>query len=550
MPTNTSNEPSSGETSFTPGAPKRFDSMGIIIDFLSIEIREDVSENFLRVATKAVRSVLGNNWSVEATDDNHEFDVSCSTTTYAYRQYWEFCHRLLSHRDIVFAHPEFYPPDLPDDAVSESGLQIGYGTMLMSAEGNEFEGDPRTEDKEWALKQCKVPEAWQLIRDAGKKPGEGIVIGHPDSGYRPHSEMDADRINTNLQWDFVSSDNDPVDPYGNHGLGTASVIMSGESEKLKGPALHSTIVPLRVKRAWGRGTDVVLGYFESYRRLRRALVYSEDHGFDVISISLGGFKASYRKRVRKRLIKLWRKGVLIIAAAGNRVSIVGYRRNQVVFPARWPETVAVAASTVERTTWDGSCFGSKVDISAPGDSVWRAIGNSPTVEQSAGTSFSTALVAGIAALWKSYRRTDLAGVEPTKIAPMFMRLVKQTAQTDHELRSRTGAGIIDAHALLNADIPTDVEDQDPSPPTHDAVDIPSTHEEIGHLARSMSSLAPIADTDLSGLGQFEAYELEAALELEIWYNVTKNNPVAGTILDEVSPQLNQSLQGLISTSQD
>ena len=540
MPTNTNNRSNSGGTSFTPATPKRFDSLGLVFDCICIEIRTDLSDNLLNIATNVVRNVLGNSWLVEATDDDHEFDVTCSTISFAYRQYWEFCYQLLRHADVVFAYPEFEPPTVPEDAVSQSGLQIGYVRALSyTVDGNE--ADPAlTTDKEWALKQCKVPEAWKLIRDVGKKPGEGIVIGHPDLGYRHHSEMDQDRIDRNLQWDFVRNVRDPVTPNGDHGLGTASVLMSGETGDLKGPALHSVIVPLRVKKE-----GVVLGYRESYRRLRRALVYSEDHNFDIISISLGGGRASYRRRVRKRLIKLNRKGVIIVAAAGNRAQF-GHRFtfDAVVYPARWPETVAVAASTVERTSWVGSCRGAAVDISAPGDSVWRAIyeDNSPTMVRSAGTSFATATVAGIAAIWRSYRRTELASVSKRKIPRLFKRLMKETAQTEHNLFDNAGAGIIDAHALLNAEIP-DMRDEEDIPPIVDEVNLPGIADTIGLLEPDLRSLQSLSESNLENINTFEAYELETALDLEMWYNATKRNPQQSSILQEFSPTLASKLQG-------
>ena len=354
--------------------------------------------------------------------------------------------------------------------------------------------------------------------------------------------MDEDRIDKKLQWDFVRHDRDPTNSNGLHGLGTASVVMSGESGELKGPALHSTIVPLRVtkKRIF---SNVVLWPFFNYKRLRRSLVYSQDNNFDVISISLGNRMRSWRNKVRARVRKLNRQGAIVIAAAGNRFTFAGSTVSGVMYPGRLDETIAVAASTFERSTWSGSCRGSKVDISAPGDSVWRATYNKddqPDTLRSAGTSFSAALVAGVAALWKSYRAEELAAVNPRHVSDIFRRLVKETAQTDHNLSSKTGAGIIDAHALLMADIP-EIPDGSPPPPSDDCVK-KETSDKITDLERSnILSIRPLVGQDLSNLSDLELCELDTAIELELWNYAVNPTHRTGLITQDFSQSLSRKM---------
>ena len=53
--------------------------------------------------------------------------------------------------------------------------------------------DPATEGKfEWSLDQLKVKEAWALF--GSDAPGEGIVIGHPDTGFTKHPEIVAETL--------------------------------------------------------------------------------------------------------------------------------------------------------------------------------------------------------------------------------------------------------------------------------------------------------------------------------------------------------------------
>src|SRR5690606_31556401 len=89
------------------------------------------------------------------------------------------------------------------------------------------------------------------------------------------------------------------------------------------------------------------------------------------------------------------EGYLIVAAAGNYVRTV-------VWPARFPETVAVAAVNAGCRPWTHTSIGPAVDFSAPGESVWRAAlaeDGTSTTGMGTGTTYATATPAGVAALW-------------------------------------------------------------------------------------------------------------------------------------------------------
>jgi subtilase family protein len=123
-------------------------------------------------------------------------------------------------------------------------------------------------------------------------------------------------------------------------------------------------------------------------------------GAHVISMSLGGPLGSglLNSLVRQALDR----GIIIVSAAGNYAPTV-------VFPARIPGVIACAAGNVLEAPWRFSGMGGEVAITAPGELVWhdrRAIrADGTTVDEDAngnGTSFATANVAGLAALWLSY----------------------------------------------------------------------------------------------------------------------------------------------------
>jgi subtilisin family serine protease len=134
----------------------------------------------------------------------------------------------------------------------------------------------------------------------------------------------------------------------------------------------------------------------------------------------------------------------------------------VVSPANYAEVVAVAATNIRDEPWSGSSHGRLVDVSAPGESVHTARARKgPTgpvfsVGRSAGTSFSVALTAGVAALWLAHhgRENLIATYGKAALQAVFIDLVRTTARRPTGWdSSQYGAGIVDANALLARPLP-------------------------------------------------------------------------------------------------
>jgi len=155
------------------------------------------------------------------------------------------------------------------------------------------------------------------------------------------------------------------------------------------------------------------------------------------------------------------KNVIVVAAAGN------LSWWPVVYPARYPFCIAVAATSFDDKPWESSAHGSAVTVSAPGEAVWRALrskSNESTekVEPSCGTSYSTANVAGVAALWLAHHKRDklIEQFNPdTKLQFVFKKLIQGTARRPKEWNDQEyGAGIVDAEKLLRTN-PDTVREQ-------------------------------------------------------------------------------------------
>jgi serine protease len=190
----------------------------------------------------------------------------------------------------------------------------------------------------------------------------------------------------------------------------------------------------------------------SYRTLASALAYAADQGYHVVSISLGGVWSS--DSLLRALRYATERGVITTAAAGNSPAPA------VVYPAKYEETVAVCATDCRDRIWDKACEGDDVDVSAPGESIWRAVtglADAYDVRRSNGTSYSAAIVAGAAALWLAFHGRDwLIGRYGAAQLPAVFKEVLMTAGVDRPAnwdRTRHGAGILNAEKLLQAELP-------------------------------------------------------------------------------------------------
>jgi hypothetical protein len=214
------------------------------------------------------------------------------------------------------------------------------------------------------------------------------------------------------------------------------------------------IIPLRVS------SSVI---HLSFQNVADAFVEAMQRGAHVISMSLGGPLGSglLNSLVRRAL----HQGIIVVSAAGNFAPLV-------VFPARIPGVLGCAASNVLQAPWRFSGMGSEVGITAPGELVWhdlaRIQSSGPPVDDrinTSGTSFATANVAGLAALWLSFHdRNKLinhcGGKE--ELLPFLFRLcLQRSADPAPEFirqgKGGFGAGTARADRLLLQPLPPAAE---------------------------------------------------------------------------------------------
>lgn len=296
--------------------------------------------------------------------------------------------------------------------------------------------------RHWALEAMRVPQAWQMARGRGA----GVLVAQPDTGVATHAELEGATLRLDLAADLVDGTSNANDPLlasaGNpgHGTATASVLISGEGGGVLGSAPCASLVPIRC-------IESVVVFDQS--RVARALDHARRVGAHVVTMSLGGVPGRALEAALERAVE---EGVIVLAAAGNCVGLV-------VYPARYRRCIAVAGVNAADRPWRGSCRGPEVDVSAPGEFVWRAVRRTPAdpdiseISGGQGTSFAVALTAGVVALWLSHHGRGALLAEANRRGVTLQTLCRAaltaTARTPPGWNVNDfGSGIIDAEALL------------------------------------------------------------------------------------------------------
>ena len=148
----------------------------------------------------------------------------------------------------------------------------------------------------------------------------------------------------------------------------------------------------------------------------------------MINLSLGGGKSAGLEQAMQYANS---KQVVVLAAGGNNAQV----GNAPVYPAAYPQAIAVASVNVDLAHSTFGNTGRYLDISAPGEGIVSAWGTSSTVYADAsGTSMATPYAAAEAAL--------IIAATP-KLSAARVKLIMQNTATD------LGASTVFGHGLIN-----------------------------------------------------------------------------------------------------
>jgi subtilisin family serine protease len=262
-----------------------------------------------------------------------------------------------------------------------------------------------------------------------------VLIGVIDTGVQlDHPDLAGQLV---PGWDFAEGDSSPNDRDG-HGSGVAGVIgAAANGQGLVGVAPGVRMMPLKV-------CDLTLGLGCTDSAVIEALAFAADRGVRIVNISLGRRATAYDQPLRDAIAEAERRGVLVVAAAGNDGSD---NDAAPMVPASFTNdnVVAVAASDRQNLLAGFSNRGkTSVDVAAPGTDIqtlWRGTGYASATVQ--GTSFAAPYVAGIVGLMHS--------VHPCLSPSDARRILVETVKPSAPMAGATvSGGVVDASAAVRS----------------------------------------------------------------------------------------------------
>lgn len=209
--------------------------------------------------------------------------------------------------------------------------------------------------KQWGLANVHAPEAWAVSR------GRGVLVAVVDSGVDYRHEDLRGRVVVARGSNFTcaaaaprSCRNDPADDAG-HGTHVAGIIAAtaNNGKGIAGVAPQARILAVKVldRNAEGASENVAAG-----------VRFAADRGARVINLSLAQLPLNGSPLVEDAIAYAWRKGAVIVAAAGNEGVPVCDA------PAASARTICVGAVDRNDTKTFYSNFGTGVGVVAPGGS--------------------------------------------------------------------------------------------------------------------------------------------------------------------------------------
>ena len=276
-----------------------------------------------------------------------------------------------------------------------------------------------------ATQNIQMEKAWNLT--TGSKE---VIVGVIDSGVNyDHLEL-KDSMWENIGWNFVSNNNDPHDnSVDGHGTAMAGIIGASTNNLVSGsPYGIAGIAGGWGGKQWGdmqsEGVRIMAlktsGSFDfqsTRTQINNAIEYAANNGAHIINFSLSTLNGPYNDTIDAINYAVDQKNVAFVASSGNTGG-PGSPNKSVGFPANLMNTIAVGAAIYDDTRWEqqcsdptsplcnsGSSYGNELDLVAPGGHPYiiapmNSPGNNSWTDAS-GTSASTAIVSGVAALMKS-----------------------------------------------------------------------------------------------------------------------------------------------------
>ena len=310
---------------------------------------------------------------------------------------------------------------------------------------------------QWYTDKISAPSAWDTSTGSSS-----TVVAVIDTGFALNHEDLSSRWASGGK-DFINNDDDPsagtTNPNGDgvsHGTATAGLV-GAASNNAKGVAAinwGARVLPLQALDDNGEGTTTDVA---------SAVRYAVDQGAKVINMSLG--TTSSDPILKAELDYASNHDVVVVAAAGNCGNPLNYFLSdcivvgQMIYPANYPQVLAVGATDINDNRVSFSSYGPNLDVVAPGSgslvtTVWSPSNQTSLYSDSVyGTSFSSPIVAGLAALYRGLKPSASAA---DTISAITSNADKVSGMVSQNFTNDYGYGRINAYRVLNAAAPVPV----------------------------------------------------------------------------------------------
>lgn len=311
----------------------------------------------------------------------------------------------------------------------------------------ESPNDPAYIDQ-WHHKRLGTGAAW--TKTMGSKE---LIVAIIDDGIdRNHEDLKGKIVNA---YDTIRNRKHII-PKGAHGTHIAGIIAGSANNGIGGTGVAPNVKLMPI--------NVFDGEYADTADIIDAIHYAVQQKANIINMSLGD--TSYSESLNKAVQEAYKKGVLIVAAAGNEGDMG--ENVQRVYPAAFSHVISVAATNSSDKRPSYSNYHSTVDIAAPGDDILSTLPNGKYGWMS-GTSMATPMVAGVAALiWShepklnktevEYRLYDSAVDLGTKGKDIYYGNGRVNAKKALEMKTLTKpsvTAISDKDTKINGKIPSD-----------------------------------------------------------------------------------------------
>lgn len=333
------------------------------------------------------------------------------------------------------AFPELYPPPAIlgyDPSIGVYRLQVPTGQeeaiasawtrlpCVAFAEVNRrrhafsiIPNDPSFGSDQWYLRHVNAPDGWTVSEGSTSIViaivDSGIDLNHPDLAQKILPGMNALDPQASVQ---------DYDGHGTNVAGLAAAI-TDNGIGIAGLDWNAPILPVKVLDPLGGGDDGTIA---------QGIDWAANHGARVINLSLGA--AGDSSTLERALSYARQKNAVVVAAAGNDYM----NGDPVDFPGASPNAIAVGAIDDSDAHASYSETGDYIAVVAPGGDPSGMFDANPnhyiystypqrfgSYEQLAGTSESTPLVSGLAAL--------ILSVNPALTPDQVGQMIESTA--DH-----------------------------------------------------------------------------------------------------------------------